>query len=347
MAKTLYQFSQQIKALAPDAVALDRAKQLGDLLITAKAAVKAAGKSWTSWLESDCSLTTRTAQRFMTIANRWDEPAFAEARTANPALAIREADKVLANSSTRKKAQRNAKPVQPTPIAAPDAEITVWGPSSFLETEADGEGVDFNNLFNWWMEEGVMPGNPEPYVPIHAYFESTPNRFEERYLPERIKREMQKLRFATLNYLIDQWLNRLTDEELDGDVTGSGTKLRDTPYGKDAAWKTWTFTREFGDRKGEDVTFHCDIKDIADMVDGIDAGAVDSYIHGHPDWTGRAWTLRGQLSDEQCFLQVLPTHPKAKDMKAAHKAGRPWRAGEYTDYQGREEVTHTYGEWEG
>jgi hypothetical protein len=102
MAKTLNHYSQQIKALAPDAVALDRAKQLGDLLLQAKAAVKAAGKLWTDWLQSDCELTTRTAQRFMTIATRWDDPAFTEARSANPQLAIREADKVLAANSTRK-----------------------------------------------------------------------------------------------------------------------------------------------------------------------------------------------------------------------------------------------------
>lgn len=108
MAKTLNHYSQQINALAPDAVALDRAKQLGDLLITAKAAVKAAGKRWTDWLQSDCSLTVRTAQRFMTIAQRWDEPAFTEARTANPALAIREADKVLAANSTRKRVNPGA-----------------------------------------------------------------------------------------------------------------------------------------------------------------------------------------------------------------------------------------------
>jgi hypothetical protein len=103
MAKTLTHYSQQIKALAPDAVALDRAKQLGDLLVSAKAAVKAAGKSWTAWLETDCSLSSRTAQRFMTIATRWDDAAFTEARKHRPDLPLREADKVLAANSTRKK----------------------------------------------------------------------------------------------------------------------------------------------------------------------------------------------------------------------------------------------------
>ena len=102
MAKTLNHYSQQIKALAPDAVALDRAKQLGDLLISAKAAVKAANKLWTDWLQTDCDLSPRTAGRMMTIAKRWDDPAFVNARNSNPKLAIREADKVLAANSTRK-----------------------------------------------------------------------------------------------------------------------------------------------------------------------------------------------------------------------------------------------------
>ena len=105
MAKTLNHYSQQIRSLAPDAVALDRAKALGDILIDAKAAVKAAGKLWTEWLQSDCDLTSRTAGRFMTIAKRWNDQAFTDARTANPALAIREADKVLAANSTRKRAE--------------------------------------------------------------------------------------------------------------------------------------------------------------------------------------------------------------------------------------------------
>lgn len=113
MAKTLNHYSQQIKALAPDAVALDRAKKLGDLLIEAKAAVKAAGKLWGDWLQDDCELSARNAGRFMTIAKRWNEQAFSDARTANPALAIREADKVLAASSTRKRAE----PEQPDPHA--------------------------------------------------------------------------------------------------------------------------------------------------------------------------------------------------------------------------------------
>lgn len=108
MAKTLNHYSQQIRSLAPDAVALDRAKALGDILIDAKAAVKAAGKLWTEWLQSDCDLTSRTAGRFMTIAKRWNDQAFTDARTANPALAIREADKVLAANSTRKRVNPGA-----------------------------------------------------------------------------------------------------------------------------------------------------------------------------------------------------------------------------------------------
>ena len=109
MAKTLNHYSQQIRSLAPDAVALDRAKALGDILIDAKGAVKAAGKLWTEWLQSDCDLTSRTAGRFMTIAKRWNDQAFTDARTANPALAIREADKVLAANSTRKRSVQPAK----------------------------------------------------------------------------------------------------------------------------------------------------------------------------------------------------------------------------------------------
>lgn len=106
MGKTLNHYSQQIKALAPDSLALDRARELGLLLLEAKAAVVAAGRSWGEWLENDCALSTRTAQRFMAIASRWDEPAFAEARQQRPDLPLREADRVLAASSTRKRAPR-------------------------------------------------------------------------------------------------------------------------------------------------------------------------------------------------------------------------------------------------
>jgi hypothetical protein len=116
MAKTLTHYSQQIKALAPDAFALDRAKQLGDLLLQAKAAVKAADRLWTNWLQSDCDLSPRTAARFMTIAKRWNEQAFTDARAANPLLAIREADKVLAATSSRKRI--NAGAVKPPPLSS-------------------------------------------------------------------------------------------------------------------------------------------------------------------------------------------------------------------------------------
>lgn len=111
MAKTLNHYSQQIRSLAPDALALDRARDLGLLLIEAKAAVQAAGRKWGEWLEQDCSLASRTAQRFMTVARRWDEPAFIEARKARPGLPLREADKVLAATSSRKKPE----PDQPDP----------------------------------------------------------------------------------------------------------------------------------------------------------------------------------------------------------------------------------------
>ena len=126
MAKTLNHYSQQIRSLAPDAVALDRAKVLGDLLIDAKAAVKAAGKLWTDWLQSDCDLTPRTAGRFMTIAKRWNEDAFTQARNANPSLAIREADKVLAASSTRKRINPGA--VKQLPLSA-----KLWQRSSLTD----------------------------------------------------------------------------------------------------------------------------------------------------------------------------------------------------------------------
>jgi len=103
MGKTLNHYSQQIKALAPDSLVLDRARDLGLLLLEAKAAVLAAGRRWSDWLETDCALSTRTAQRFMAIASRWDEPAFADARRQRPDLPLREADRVLAASSTRKR----------------------------------------------------------------------------------------------------------------------------------------------------------------------------------------------------------------------------------------------------
>lgn len=109
MAKTLNHYSQQIRAMAPDALALERARDLGLLLIEAKAAVQAAGRKWGEWLERDCSLASRTAQRFMTVARRWDEPAFIEARKARPDLPLREADKVLAATSSRKR-QETDKP---------------------------------------------------------------------------------------------------------------------------------------------------------------------------------------------------------------------------------------------
>ena len=335
MAKTLNHYSQQIKALAPDAVALDRAKQLGDLLLQAKAAVKAAGKLWTDWLQSDCELTTRTAQRFMTIATRWDDPAFTEARSANPQLAIREADKVLAANSARKKAPTTTKPA-PVTITAGDAKTCVWGPAEFLAA-GDGEEVDAADLFSWWIEQGALPGGAEPYVPIHPHFESTSNRFEDRYLPERIKREMQKLRFAQLNYLISEWLGRFTEEELDQEV--NGVKLRDTRLGQDAAWKPWTFTEEFGKRKGEEFTHYCEIKDIARMVDGIDADAVDNFFVAHPDWTTH-WTDQSrQLEAELAFLEILPEHSKAKAMRAAHKAKRPYKAGSYGVHRHRKDAS--------
>lgn len=111
MAKTLNHYSQQIRAMAPDALALERARDLGLLLIEAKAAVQAAGRKWGEWLERDCSLASRTAQRFMTVARRWDEPAFIEARKARPDLPLREADKVLAATSSRKKPEP-ADPIQ-------------------------------------------------------------------------------------------------------------------------------------------------------------------------------------------------------------------------------------------
>lgn len=109
MAKTLNHYTQQIRALAPDALVLDRARDLGILLIEAKAAVQAASRKWTDWLENDCSLSSRTAQRFMTIARRWDEPAFAEAREARSDLPLREADKLLAASSNRARVKPQGK----------------------------------------------------------------------------------------------------------------------------------------------------------------------------------------------------------------------------------------------
>lgn len=121
MAKTLNHYSQQIRSLAPEAVALDRAKTLGDLLIEAKAAVKAAGRLWGDWLQTDCDLSPRNAGRFMTIAKRWNEQAFSDAREANPKLAIREADKVLAANSKRKRAE----PEQRDPYAEAMSKLAI------------------------------------------------------------------------------------------------------------------------------------------------------------------------------------------------------------------------------
>jgi hypothetical protein len=136
MAKTLNHYSQQIKALAPDAVALDRAKMLGDLLIEAKAAVKAAGKLWGDWLQDDCELSARNAGRFMTIAKRWNEQAFSDARAANPALAIREADKVLAANSTRKRreASESDRP-GPSHLAFSHVTGAQWAMTQAAETD--------------------------------------------------------------------------------------------------------------------------------------------------------------------------------------------------------------------
>ena len=122
MAKTLNHYSQQIRALAPDALALKQARDLGLLLIEAKAAVQAAGRKWGEWLERDCSLGSRTAQRFMTVARRWDEPAFIEARKARPGLPLREADKVLAATSSRKKPE----PVDPIQEGYSKAVSLAW-----------------------------------------------------------------------------------------------------------------------------------------------------------------------------------------------------------------------------
>jgi hypothetical protein len=108
MAKTLHHFSQQIRSLAVDAGALDRAREIGLLLIEAKAAVKAAGKAWGTWLKGDCELSDRTAQRYMAIASRWDE--LAKALKERPNLSVREADKVLAAAAPRKEQP------EPTPL---------------------------------------------------------------------------------------------------------------------------------------------------------------------------------------------------------------------------------------
>ena len=142
MAKTLNHYSQQIRSLAPDAVALDRAKVLGDVLIDAKAAVKAAGKLWGEWLQSDCDLSPRNAGRFMTIAKRWNEQAFTEARSANPALPIREADKVLAASSPRKRAepeQRNPYNDAMSKLATLQFELQLLSEMTFVQEHAAEE----------------------------------------------------------------------------------------------------------------------------------------------------------------------------------------------------------------
>lgn len=110
MAKTLNHYRQQIRALAGNAQALTRARSLGQVLIDAKAAVLAANGSWGDWLEQECNISARTARRFMTIARRWEEPVFVAAREANPDLPLREADKVLASTSARKRKEEEPDP---------------------------------------------------------------------------------------------------------------------------------------------------------------------------------------------------------------------------------------------
>jgi hypothetical protein len=85
-------------ALAQEAAAsaLEHARACGELLIEAKGIVAHGG--WGAWLGEHFPASARTAQRYMTIAERWEELAAKTTRVAD--LPIREAARLLAEPKT-------------------------------------------------------------------------------------------------------------------------------------------------------------------------------------------------------------------------------------------------------
>jgi hypothetical protein len=72
--KTLADIGRQITEHAKQATdaamsALDHARQAGELLIAAKELVGYGG--WLAWLQDNCDLSSRQAQRFMAVSRNW------------------------------------------------------------------------------------------------------------------------------------------------------------------------------------------------------------------------------------------------------------------------------------
>jgi hypothetical protein len=226
MGKTLNHYSQQIRSLAPDALVLDRARELGAVLIEAKAAVQAAGRKWTEWLETDCSLSSRTAQRFMTIARRWDEPAFIEARQARPGLALREADKVLAATSSRKRPE----PEQPDPVGdAYRQTVDLLWELQKLIWDRQVDEVAGNQL----QAAGDALGAARSALFVHTYGQKTAINSEE--LPPR--RLLRRVELAVGD--------RCSCSRSTGDIQGTITEVHPEPGGN---WSTYSWLQDGTDQ---------------------------------------------------------------------------------------------------
>lgn len=86
---------------------LQHARQAGLLLVQAKAQIPHGG--WLPWVQANCDMTERSAQRYMMIANRWDELTAKTTRVSH--LTYREGLRLLAEPA----GEPEAKPVLPLP----------------------------------------------------------------------------------------------------------------------------------------------------------------------------------------------------------------------------------------
>src|SRR5262249_38776294 len=88
---------------------LEHARDTGALLQEAKDKVNQAGERWLIWVKDHCDFSVAQAQRYMRIANRYDELRKSEEDPTRPSL--REALGLLsANSGTKAKQRRRALP---------------------------------------------------------------------------------------------------------------------------------------------------------------------------------------------------------------------------------------------
>ena len=88
---------------------LEHARHTGTLLQEAKDKVAMAGERWLTWFEEHCGFSVAQAQRYMRIANRYDELKKSGGNLTR--LSLREALRLLsANSGTKAKQRRRASP---------------------------------------------------------------------------------------------------------------------------------------------------------------------------------------------------------------------------------------------